>query len=518
MLRNLSSRLLFAFAFVILLSLGLSGVGTLFLLRDQQEDAAEERVGRLAEPLTIVAALLDEAEVDQMQIQALLVGYAESFDVRVLLVDESNRVVADSASALTGTSMADVLTAGRPVIRRGENEFRKASYSGEGEGWVLFDFPGESLELSSDRLLTLQSLIYSDPSALPPDTLQAQLAGLLEAPDVRRTLPLPPLRPVVAVEASEISAAWLDVIPRLAVAAVIAMLVSAAVAVLIARSITRPLGRITRAAQEMARGDYDQKLDLRGDDEVGRLAKAFNAMARQVSGSHQTMRDLLANVSHELKTPLTSIQGFSQAMEEGAISSPEEYREAGRIINEETQRMRRLVEDLIELSRLESGQAVVQREPVDLAELLRVCARRFDWQVRESGVTLGIEVAALPRPKGDARRLEQVFTNLIENAVRHTPGGGSVSVRAQAENGIVRVAVHNSGSYIPPEDLPRVFERFFQLDRNRARGSGGAGLGLAIAAEVVQVHGGAIRAESSPETGTQFVVTLPVAANGGGAR
>jgi two-component system sensor histidine kinase ResE len=243
---------------------------------------------------------------------------------------------------------------------------------------------------------------------------------------------------------------------------------------------------------------------------VGRLAQAFNVMAREVGHSHQMMRDLLANVSHELKTPLTSIQGFSQAMEEGAITSPEEFREAGRIINEETQRMRSLVDDLIDLSRLESGQAVMQHGVVDLAGVLESCWRRFERQAKERKVDLRLEPEPLPSLDGDERRLEQVFANLIDNAVRHTPDGGHVTVRAAARNGHVRVAVRNSGSYIPPADLERVFERFYQLDRNRTRTSGGAGLGLAIAKEVVQAHRGEISASSNRDQGTEFIVTLPI--------
>ena len=173
--------------------------------------------------------------------------------------------------------------------------------------------------------------------------------------------------------------------------------------------------------------------------------------------------------------------------------------------------MRRLVEDLIELSRLESGQAVMQHEPIDLAELLRVCAGRFDWQLRESGATVRLDIEPLPPMSGDGRRLEQAFTNLIDNAVRHTPQGGEITVRARVQDGLVSTAVHNTGSYIPPEDLPRLFERFYQLDRSRSSGPGGAGagLGLAIAREVVQAHRGEIRASSDRERGTEFVVTLP---------
>ncbi len=511
MLRSLSSRLLLAFAFVIVLSLAISAVGTLLLLRDQQREAAEERVGRLAEPITLAVALLEQANVDRAEIQNAVDDYADSFDVRILLVDEDGRVAVDTDSRLTGRTIDAFREPGVPVTRRGSAQFRMASYGSDGEELLLFAPAHESLQLSSNRLIQLQTVIYGlSASAAPSEALNELLAKLLAEPEAPRTLPLPSLRPLVAVSEGQITSAWQDLIPQLAIAGGIALLASAAAAVLVSRSLSQRLARVTRAAQEMARGNYDQKLDPRGEDEVGRLARAFNVMARQVSRSHQMMRDLLANVSHELKTPLTSIQGFSQALEDGAISSPEDYQQAAHIINEETQRMRRLVENLIELSRLESGQAVVEREPVDVANLLRVCARRFEWQLKESGAAMRLDLPPLPPLEGDERRLEHVFANLIDNAVRHTPKGGAITVRAEAQDALVRVTVHNTGSYIPPEDLPRVFQRFFQPNRNRSRGTGGAGLGLAIASEVVQAHRGAIRASSDREQGTEFVVTLPL--------
>jgi signal transduction histidine kinase len=514
MLRSLSSRLLVAFAFVIVLSLALSAVGTLLLLRGQQRDAAEERVGRLAEPITLAVALLEQADVDQGQIRSAVTDYARSFDVRILLVDEEGRVTVDTDSRLAGQTIDVFGTPGMPITTRGNARFRMAKYDSEGEDLLLFAPAQESLHLSADRLIQLQQVIYElYASGVPPDVLDDLLHDLLSDPEASSTVVSPSFRPIIAVSEEQITSAWRDLIPQLAVAGGIALLASAAAAVLISRSVSRRLARVTRAAQEMARGNYEQKLDPRGEDEVGRLARAFNVMARQVGRSHQMMRDLLANVSHELKTPLTSIQGFSQALEEGAVSSPEDYKQAGRIINEEAQRMRRLVDDLIELSRLESGEAVVEHEPLDLANVLRVCAGRFEWQLRESGASIRLDLEPLPSLEGDERRLEQAFTNLIDNAVRHAPRGGAVTVRAEARDGLVRVAVHNTGSYIPPEELPRVFERFFQLDRNRSTGAGGAGLGLAIASEVVQAHRGEIEARSDREEGTEFLVTLPITAD-----
>lgn len=509
MLRSLSTRLLLAFAFVIVLALGVSAVGTLFLLQDQQRSAAEERVGRLAEPITLAVALLEEANVDQAVIQSAVEDYAESFDVRVLLVDHSGYVVGDTESRLTGRTIDVFHDAGIPIRHAGRAEFRMAAYDAGGEDMLLFAPAQVTIQVSSDRLVEFQALIFDlYASGTPADVIQSLLNELAAGPETTRTLDPPTLQPLVAVPEEQIASAWTDLVPQLAAAGGIALLASAAAAVLVSRSVTRRLARVTRAAQEMAQGDYEQQLDPSGDDEIGRLGDAFNAMARQVGHSHKMMRDLLANVSHELKTPLTSIQGFSQALEEGAISSPDEYQEAGRIINQESQRMRRLVDDLIELSQLESGQAHVERRPVDLEALLRACAKRFDWQLRESGADIRLEVEPLPPLSGDGRRLEQAFSNLIDNAVRHAPEGARITVRAEAQNGFARVSVHNTGSFIPADDLARVFERFYQTDGHRAGGS--AGLGLTIANEVVQAHHGTIEATSDREDGTAFIVTLPL--------
>jgi signal transduction histidine kinase len=509
--KTLNARLLLAFVFVVILALAVSAVGTLVLLRDREADAAEERVGRLAEPITLAVALLEQAGVPRTEIETAVGNYARSFDVRVLLVDRDGEVIADTDQRLIGESVTVFREPGIDVITRGSSQFRKADYATDSDDFVLFAPPEESLKLPGSRLLDTQATLYALYAAgAPPEVIENVLDGLRDAPSSARTVPLPTIRPLVAVPSEELTSAWQDLVPQFAIAGGIAVLASALAAALISNSVTGRLARVTRAAQEMAKGNYQQQLDVRGEDEVGRLAQAFNVMSRQVNQSHQTMRDLLANVSHELKTPLTSIQGFSQALEEGDIASAEERQQAARIINEETQRMRRLVDDLIELSRLESGQVVMQREQIDLDGLLRGCAERFEWQLRDSGADLRFDLQPVPAIEGDGLRLEQVFSNLIDNAVRHTPAGGAITVRSQANNGVVNVGVHNTGSYIAEDELPRVFERFFQHDASRSRSREGVGLGLAIVTEVVQAHKGTIRVESDRATGTEFIVTLPV--------
>ena len=525
--KSLSSRLLLAFAAVILLTLAISAVGTLFLLRDQQQDAAEERVGRLAEPIAVTIALLERAGVDQAQIETTIDGYADSFDVRILTVDGEGNVGYDTESRLNG-GVVDAFITARPVIERGNSRFRMAKFNAGDEKLMLFASPRESVELSTNLLDQIQAFIYESAAAnsaqtdeLPPlinaafdQLLQQLVEDLVSGSGTPLTIPLPSTRPLIAVPEAEITSAWRDIIPQVSIAGGLALIAATAAAVLIARSVTGRLERVTHAAQEMAKGNYEQRLDPEGEDEIGRLANAFNEMAQQVNRSHRMMRDLLGNVSHELKTPLTSIQGFSQALQEGAISSEEEYREAGRIINEEAERMRRLIDDLIELSRLESGQATVQRDTIDLEDLLTTCAQRFERQLTESDTKIALQLPKLPRLQGDGRRLEQVFTNLIDNAVRHAQDGCTVTVRAEAQNGRIRVAVHNTGSYIPEDELSRVFERFFQLDRNRS--VSGSGLGLAIVSEVVQAHGGTVHAESRQGEGTEFIVELPLSSPANG--
>jgi two-component system sensor histidine kinase BaeS len=304
-------------------------------------------------------------------------------------------------------------------------------------------------------------------------------------------------------------------------AALSALLVSIVIAWWLASTITRPMVQITRASEEMARGNLDPQLTLpETTDEVGRLSKAFTTMAREVARSNRTMRDLLVNVSHDLRTPLTSISGFAGALVDGTLSGTEGAKEAGRIIGEEAERMRRLVEDLLYLGRIESGDLSLQRDPVDLAELARAAQARFLFRAQEGGINFEVQAHEPITILGDPHRIGQVLDNLIENAFKYTPPTGRVEVAAGMEGGkaatsrtprgprMAVLSVHNTGSYIPPEEAERVFERFYQVDKARA-GTRGSGLGLAIAREIVQAHGGKIDLQSSPQAGTRFIVRIP---------
>ena len=316
---------------------------------------------------------------------------------------------------------------------------------------------------------------------------------------------------MLAIPERSLADAWRELLPGLALAALIAIPVSIGVALLLSRSITRPLRRITRAAEAMARGDLRQEIPVRGSDEVAHLATSFNRMSREVERSQQSLRDFLADASHELRTPLTSIQGFSQALLDGALAGDEAgSSEAGRIINEESQRMRLLVEDLLYLSRVESRQVSGTQAPVDVGALLRESWRRLQLTAEQRNLDIRLTLPDLPAVLGDSDQLDRLFGNLLENAGKYTPPGGVIRVGAERSGEALVVTVHNTGSAIPPEDLPHVFERFYRVDKSRARDVEGSGLGLAIAQEVARRHRGRIEVQSAPHSGTTFTVTLPL--------
>jgi signal transduction histidine kinase len=317
-------------------------------------------------------------------------------------------------------------------------------------------------------------------------------------------------------------------------AGLVALMVSLLLGILIARSIALPLQRIATAAGAVAVGHYEQRLPEKGPPEIERVAASFNAMASQVQASQQAMRDFVSNVSHELKTPLTSIQGFSQAIMEGATQDEAARRRAAGIIHQEAARMSRLVEDLLDLARIDSGQIVMNKTPLDINQILGSTVDRLLPQAVKKEVELVQEWSKLPPIVGDGDRLAQVFTNFLDNAVKHTPAGGRVTIRGTVARGIllprrvrsgsvqrnattslsergdfVEVSIHDTGPGIPPEDLARIFERFYQVDKSRQRGRG-TGLGLAITKEIIEGHGGYVRANSTPSTGTKFIILLPV--------
>jgi len=292
------------------------------------------------------------------------------------------------------------------------------------------------------------------------------------------------------------------------------------------RGIATPLAGVMTAADAVAEGDLSVRVPEGGPGEFGRLARSFNHMVQELERSDQQRRNLTADVAHELRTPLHIIQGNLEGILDGVYDPNSEHIEA---TLDETRLLARLVEDLRTLSLAEAGQLPLNLEEVDLCELLADARTSFSGQAEAKGVTLlatyqGVDVEDPARPPcptltADLGRLDQVLGNLLSNAIRHTPSGETIALRAEGIEGGTRIQVSDTGEGIPAEDLPYIFDRFWRGDRVRNRSGsgdrsgsgGGSGLGLAITRQLVRAHGGRIRVESTPGQGTTFTVELPTA-------
>lgn len=306
---------------------------------------------------------------------------------------------------------------------------------------------------------------------------------------------------------------WQSIVGLVILSGAAAVALAVLAGMIAAQTITRPLRAVTAAARGIAGGDYERRVIPAGPSETRELARSFNTMVDEVRHQRRVERDLLANVSHELAAPLGLIRGYAEALADGVIAGDEQRLATLHAIGAESARLGRLSGDLLDLALLETGQAAVHPEPVPVAELLAGLAERFRPAAHGAGVTLTVDVpASLPPLYTDALRLEQVLVNLLTNALRYTPSGGAIALSARSDGDGLRLAVADTGSGIPAEELPRIWERFYRVDKGRDRRAGGAGvgLGLAICRGTVTLLGGRISAESQPGHGATFTVWLPL--------
>ena len=479
---SLRTRLILTHVFVIVLTLCIIAVSLVYILRDYQRQVQLSRLGDAVVPLSFQARAMMQNDVAPKEILTRL--QAQAGDVgSVMLVTEKGVVLADAANNLINRTITLSPLARADVPR--------------GFFWGYY-------ELKPGRIL-LYAAVFA-----------GQISGQ---------------RVYVALAANEqpVLRVLDEIGTSVLIAGSITLFVSLLVALLLARSIARPITRLTQATEAIARGQYEHRVQAKGGDEIGRLAASFNTMAEQVQRSRQMEKDFVANVSHELKTPLTSIQGFAQAILDGAVQDLNGARRAAQTIFDETARMARLVGDLLMLARLESGQMPLAHETIDLNESLPRWVERFHERANTAGETLSTVIDSLPPITGDPGRLEQVVANLVDNAIKYNHPGGSVTVTAKTEasesvsksSTILRrrlagqppprwisIAVADTGAGIPAEDLPRLFDLFYRGDH--ARVAGVAGFGLTIAKEIVAAHGGKITVQSQVGHGSTFTIHLPV--------
>lgn len=297
---------------------------------------------------------------------------------------------------------------------------------------------------------------------------------------------------------------------------IVTVLAVGAVALLLtlalAHRISKPMEALTLAVRNLGKGDLHQRVKIRSKDEIGELATAFNAMADHLAQIEQLRRNLVSDVAHELRTPLSCILGYLEALQDGvAVLTPELIAS----LYEEATLLRRLVIDLQELALADTGHLKLVRRPVFLAELAEQAVGIFQPQAINSDLMIKMDIPPdLPSVDADSERIGQVLRNLLKNAITYTPEQGEITIKAAARDSEIQVTVADTGIGIEPEHLPYLFDRFYRVDRSRTQATGGAGLGLTIVKQLVEAHGGRVWAQSTPGKGTAFVFTLPTTGSG----
>ena len=471
---NLRLRLILSHTFIVLLCLGIIVVVVSIILQGYRDRFVTARLDDMTIPIYVHFRSLAQREASWNEVVASLQEQAQNTGVSILLTDNQGNVLMQASPE--GTLKQRTIELPPEGVPEGIESYRGTYKAPDGQTFIFTAYPL---------------------SKTPAQQTQSRVQIL-----------------VLSVPRSGALALWGDLVRPFLWAGLTALVVSVVIAILLARSVYRPVQRVTEAAEKMAQGQYDQEVPVAGTKETKGLATTFNQMAKQVELTQQRLRYFLADASHQLRTPLTSIRGFAQAILDGTASDDDTRLRAAQVIEDESKRMIHQVDELLELSRMQSGQIQMARESIDLKDLLEHCQEIFSLRAEEAGILFKTEIEPLMPVVGDIDRLEQVFSNLLDNALKHSPAGGEVSIigrNTSTDN--VEISVTDSGPGIPPEQLPHVFERFYQATGART----GTGLGLAIAREIVYAHGGQIDAKSSPGEGTQFIVRLPTIASSSSA-
>ena len=291
--------------------------------------------------------------------------------------------------------------------------------------------------------------------------------------------------------------------------ALIAVAIALVITFFLSRRILAPVKALTTAARQLGRGDFSQRVRVKDKSELGELADTFNSMASDLEHAEQLRQNMVADVAHELRTPLSNIRGYLEAIRDGVTKADTDTIHS---LDEEALLLSRLVDDLQELSLVEAGEIRLFRQAADIDDLVKQIVAGVQVQAAAKGVSVSIDISEnLPPVNIDSHRISQVLHNLLVNAVAHTTEGDSISVTVGQQGNWVEVSVTDTGEGIPADDLPNIFERFYRVDKSRARATGGTGLGLTIAKRLVEAHGGRIEVQSELGKGSRFAFTIPIA-------
>lgn len=406
--------------------------------------------------------------------------------------------------------------------RSGEGVARDQSLHGLGEVLALVravgghDYVEAAFRTTRGELITLGdqepvlfSRIPSDADLSHPYGFDAEVDGEQVAA-IAQPFELAPRGTLVVLIGTDLELIpWAEVVARFAWAILLGILLAALLAAALARRLARRVDPLQQASRDIASGDFGTRVEVGGSDEITEVAKAFNEMAGQLEAARTREREFLVSVGHDLRTPLTTIAGYAEAMQEGRVDEGDLNRVAV-VLAVEAGRLRRLVEDLMLLSRIEAREFNLRPESVDLAAHLKGVVEGFGERADAAKVALEADIESVGLVTVDPDRVSQVVGNLLENALRYTPEAGKVTLRLREAPAGVRLSVSDTGPGIDPVDIPHIFERLYVTARYRPVRPEGSGLGLSIVRELVEAMGGITSVDSEIGRGTEIIVTLPV--------
>lgn len=495
MLRSLKSKLILSHFIVILCAFTLTAAIAIVPVRRAQQQELDSRLTQTAETLArqvdLARMTSDQFPVGDRLASPVLLDLIARNQGRiggafVLLVDEDGQIVFDSRPD-------------QPLQGQESQQLRTA----------IAMLASHIDPLTGDERPVIQLRRIQQAQTAEPVTVGG-LRIVIAGTPATRAVADDPLYVAAAAPERELPIVGRVVRPII-IGGGIGLIVSILIAALIARSISNPLSKLTTTAREIDAGNLDLRADPSSDPEVGTLVHAFNGMLDRLAATYAAQRRMLAHIAHELRTPLTSIQGYAGAMRDGLATTPAVRDEALDVILEESERMGTLVDQILRLTRLESGDIAVRRESVNVRDLFETIAREFRQTVDDASITLEIDSPSNLWLQGDPEYLRQVLSNLVSNAVRHTPEGGTIRLIAhQSTAAAVRITVQDTGEGIPESDVEHIFDRFY---RGSDTAGQGFGLGLAIVREIIIQHRGAIRVESAEGQGTTFTIDLPASSS-----
>ncbi len=468
MTHNLNFRILASFTLVIVIIL--SSVFFLVYRTTRSELAQyEERIEDIQDA-NVQSELYNYYAITGTwdNVQARIVQWGNLYGRRIILTDTEGKVVADSEGSLLGSNFAD-------------NSIQSSTEE------VVIPGPGQIVDFQVNPPGQPQAVVTAINAVGYLHTVHGGLPGISKT--------------ALQITYQSIGLFFIR-------AAIVAVCVAIILTYFLSRRILAPVKALTTAARQFGKGDFSRRVDYEGKGEMGELASSFNSMAENLEKNEQLRRNMVADVAHELRTPISNLKGYLEAISDGIVKPDEDTIHS---LNEEASSLARLVGDLQELTLADAGKLKITVQPEDISHIVKETVLAIQAKAVNKELTITAELPhELPLVEIDAQRIRQVLNNLLSNAIAHTGKGGNITVTGRQQDEKVFISVADTGEGIPPEHLAMIFERFYRVDKSRTRATGGSGLGLTIAKRLVEAHGGTIAVSSQLGKGSTFTFSVPI--------